>query len=79
MMLMLQNRIENKRSIEQYNQLVERYILEIATSTNLMPESKAKQIPFYISFLIGQDRQCEVYTKFLMGVSDRNAMTQFNN
>ena len=41
-------------------------------------ESKSKIIPFYVCLLIGQEEQCEVYSKLLMKVTDESLMKQYH-
>ena len=55
-MLMLLNRVsKEKRAFVAYNSLIERYIAELASSETLQNEAKAKQIPLYVSLMVGQE------------------------
>jgi hypothetical protein len=72
---MLQNRVSEK-STSAYNRLLEYYIIDLFT--NLSPESRSKQIPFYVCLIAGQQSQCEVYAKLLIQVNDDTAMKQYH-
>lgn len=77
-LLMLQNRISNdSKTIQCYNKLIEKYTLALANNESMQIESKSKQIPLYVSFIVGQQTQCEVYSKVLLGISDENVMKQY--
>ena len=53
-MLMLLNRVStDPKAIASYNQLIERYITDLTTSDTTSNETKSKQIPLYVSFIIG--------------------------
>lgn len=52
-MLMLLNRVSNApKAIQAYNSLLEKYIA-VLTSETTTHETKPKQIPLYVSFIIG--------------------------
>lgn len=78
-MLMLLNRVsKDPKAFAAYNQLIERYIKEIVASDTTPHETKSKQIPLYVTLMIGQKAQTEVYCKLLLQVTDENVMKQYN-
>lgn len=77
-LLMLQNRISNdSKTIACYNKLIEKYTLAVANNELMQIESKSKQIPLYISFIVGLQSQCEVYSKVMIGITDESVMKQY--
>jgi hypothetical protein len=72
---MLENRVtDSMLTVNAYNQLLERYIMDVFACKEYGHESKSKQIPLYIACMLGQNQQCEVYSKLLLQVTDEVAM-----